>query len=172
MDNRIIKADPFGTELSDIASLKYQARAEEQKQKLAENLLVELQGQVKERIGNLDLLNDLEVIGPYYVYLVHFDRRYQHAGHYCGLTHDLHDRLDQHSCGGHDASKLMRAVYRARIPWTLVKVWAFDDVGAAAIWEQKVKKKNAWYCPICKPALREQSKLRMREKRKGEHGST
>ncbi len=36
---------------------------------------------------------------PGVIYMLHFDRPYQHAQHYVGWTDDLLDRLDQHASG-------------------------------------------------------------------------
>lgn len=57
------------------------------------------------------------------VYLLHFDQRYYHAGHYLGFCEpgNLADRLDQHARGA--GGRLPRAVAAAGISWRLVAVW-------------------------------------------------
>ncbi len=63
------------------------------------------------------------------VYLIHFeqplgDARNPHgqAQHYIGFTDDLDARLDAHRKG--NGSKIMAAVSRAGIGWTLARTWA------------------------------------------------
>jgi predicted GIY-YIG superfamily endonuclease len=55
------------------------------------------------------------------VYLIHFDARYKHAGHYIGWTSDLETRLAEHA-RGHGA-RLMAVITAAGITWQLVRTW-------------------------------------------------
>ena len=56
------------------------------------------------------------------VYLLHFDRPYRHARHYCGWTTDLDTRLAQHR-SGHGA-RLIAVITAAGIGFTLARTWA------------------------------------------------
>jgi len=83
------------------------------------------------------------------VYLLHFDRPYQHARHYTGWTEDLLDRLDHHAAGS--GARLMTVVSHAGIGFVLVRTCEGTRVTERAI-------KNAGgavrYCPLCTPAPR------------------
>jgi hypothetical protein len=52
-------------------------------------------------------------------YLIHFDRRYRHAGHYLGWTTDLDARLEAHRTGR--GARLMEVVTGAGITWHLAR---------------------------------------------------
>ena len=56
------------------------------------------------------------------VYLLHFDRPYRHARHYCGWTSDLAGRLAEHR-SGHGA-RLMAVINQAGIGFSLARTWA------------------------------------------------
>ena len=79
------------------------------------------------------------------VYLLHFDRRYEHAGHYLGWAADLDSRLAAHRAGA--GARLTSVVKGAGIDWSL----------AAATWsgdralERRIKRNGglARCCPIC-----------------------
>ncbi len=48
------------------------------------------------------------------VYLIHFDRPYQHARHYLGTTNDLPHRLRQHASGcKYGGARLMEVIVQA-----------------------------------------------------------
>jgi len=85
---------------------------------------------------------------PWVVYLIHFDRPYQHARHYLGTTNDLEHRLKQHSLGvRYGGARLMEVIIGAGITWRVARTWA----GGREL-EQQLK---AWnnscrLCPICK----------------------
>src|SRR5882724_8137382 len=55
------------------------------------------------------------------VYLLHFDRRYRHAGHYTGWTRNLLARLDKHAAGR--GARLLAVVQAEGIGWTLARTW-------------------------------------------------
>jgi|SRR6185312_1987290 len=78
------------------------------------------------------------------VYLLHFERRYKHAGHYIGWTTDLDARLAQHR-DGHGA-RLLAVITAAGIGWTLARTWT----GTRAR-ERSIKKQGgaARCCPEC-----------------------
>jgi len=58
---------------------------------------------------------------PGTVYLLHFDRPYQHARHYLGWTTDLDSRLAEHLAGR--GARLLQVVHHAGIGWTLARTW-------------------------------------------------
>jgi predicted GIY-YIG superfamily endonuclease len=80
------------------------------------------------------------------LYLLHFDPRYRHAGHYLGYTEDLPKRFALHLSGR--GSPLVRAAVRSGSKIALVRLWAGD--GNA---EQEIKRRGsrARLCPICNP---------------------
>lgn len=78
------------------------------------------------------------------VYLLHFDRPYQHARHYTGWTEDLLERLDRHArgCG----ARLMNVICSAGIGFVLVRTCeGTRDV------ERAIKNQGGAvrYCPLC-----------------------
>jgi len=83
------------------------------------------------------------------VYLIHFDRRFQHAGHYLGSAVDLEARLAQHKTGS--GARLMGVVNRAGISWRCVRAWVGDRAT-----ERRLKNIGgaARLCPVCTPTNR------------------
>jgi predicted GIY-YIG superfamily endonuclease len=59
------------------------------------------------------------VIGT--VYLLHFERPYRHARHYCGWTTNLPDRLAEHGAGR--GARLLAVISEAGIGWQLARTW-------------------------------------------------
>src|SRR5262249_60539998 len=55
------------------------------------------------------------------VYLIHFNQKYHHAGHYIGLTDDLDARLECHTSG--NGARLMEVITSAGITWQLARTW-------------------------------------------------
>ena len=55
------------------------------------------------------------------VYLIHFDQRYAHAGHYLGSTSDLPSRLADHQAGR--GARLMEVITEAGISWHVSRTW-------------------------------------------------
>jgi predicted GIY-YIG superfamily endonuclease len=56
------------------------------------------------------------------VYLLHFEPRYQHAGHYLGSAKDVLARVSDHRAGTSGAV-LPEAAARAGVSMMLVRVW-------------------------------------------------
>ena len=82
------------------------------------------------------------------VYLIHFDRPYQHARHYLGTTNDLEFRLRQHMSGcKYGGARLMEVIMQAGISWRVACTWA----GGREL-EKRLKGWNnsGRLCPICK----------------------
>jgi predicted GIY-YIG superfamily endonuclease len=80
------------------------------------------------------------------VYLLHFDRPYEHASHYTGWTRDLDGRLDQHATGR--GARLLAVVQAAGIGWTLARIWP----GSTRHRERALKRQGgaSRRCPICR----------------------
>ena len=84
-----------------------------------------------------------------HVYLIHFEQRFHHAGHYLGFTKHLWFRIITHRANM--GAKLLRAVNHAGIRWVVVRTWAVDSQEL----ERKLKnlKNSPRLCPICNPDL-------------------
>jgi predicted GIY-YIG superfamily endonuclease len=80
------------------------------------------------------------------VYLVHFEKRYRHAGHYVGFTDDLTRRMDEHRAGA--GSRLLAAVTAANVAFNVAFTWS----GASRAFERKVHacKNTPRLCPVCR----------------------
>lgn len=81
------------------------------------------------------------------VYLIHFEVPYHHAKHYLGFCEDnnLASRMERHKSG--NGSKLIRAVEKANIKWSLVKVWENQSRSFERV--LKNKKNSCKLCPCC-----------------------
>jgi predicted GIY-YIG superfamily endonuclease len=55
------------------------------------------------------------------IYLLHFDRPYRHAAHYCGFTTNLTARLAEHAAGR--GARLLAVIAREGIGWRLARTW-------------------------------------------------
>lgn len=79
------------------------------------------------------------------IYLLHFERRYRHAGHYTGSTTCLHRRLEEHRSG--TGARLMEVVVSAGIGFELARTWNGDRAR-----ERQLKKQGgaSRHCPLCK----------------------
>lgn len=78
------------------------------------------------------------------VYLIHFDRPYRHARHYCGWAGDLPARLALHAAGR--GARLMAVIAAAGIGWRLARTWS----GGRTL-ERRIKDQGglARHCPLC-----------------------
>jgi len=83
------------------------------------------------------------------VYLLHFDRPYQHAKHYLGSCQDLERRLTQHGKGR--GARLLEVVRAVGIGWQLARTWCGGKHR-----ERQLKKQGgaSRRCPLCKEARR------------------
>jgi hypothetical protein len=83
------------------------------------------------------------------IYLVHFERPYQHARHYLGFTEgSLRERFKRHTSNAKKrrGSALMRAVMEAGIAFKVVRLWDGDRTR-----ERRLKNKgHKVRCPICR----------------------
>jgi predicted GIY-YIG superfamily endonuclease len=55
------------------------------------------------------------------IYLLHFDRPYQHARHYLGWTDNLEHRLAEHTAGR--GARLLAVLRTHGIGWKLARTW-------------------------------------------------
>ena len=80
------------------------------------------------------------------VYLIHFEARHKHAGHYLGFATDLSQRMAQHRGG--NGARLMEVIASAGIGWKVVRTW----VGDRAFERRLKRRKNTprWLCPVCR----------------------
>lgn len=81
-----------------------------------------------------------------HVYLIRFEARYRHAGHYLGFAIDLAQRLDRHRAG--QGARLLEVVGGAGIGWKVVRVWSGDR----GLERSLKRRKNAprRLCPVCR----------------------
>jgi predicted GIY-YIG superfamily endonuclease len=78
------------------------------------------------------------------VYLLHFDRPYKHARHYCGWTADLTSRLAAQAAGR--GARLVEVITVAGIGFTLARTWPGDRDR-----ERQIKRQGGLSrcCPLC-----------------------
>jgi predicted GIY-YIG superfamily endonuclease len=85
------------------------------------------------------------------VYLLHFDRPYEHARHYLGWTDHLESRLEAHRAGR--GANLLAVLKRAGIGFELARTWTPADRRR----ERQIKRQGGLSrsCPACgvKPRL-------------------
>ena len=79
------------------------------------------------------------------IYLLHFARRYRHAGHYLGWTSNLKARVARHFAG--HGSRLMQVVMAAGIEVEVARTWPGDRNE-----ERRLKNRGgkSRLCPVCK----------------------
>jgi hypothetical protein len=86
------------------------------------------------------------------VYLLHFDQRYEHAGHYTGFAESsgaegsgLLNRLGEHAAGR--GARLVEVITQAGISFRLARTWP----GVTRAREQQLKRQGgaSRRCPIC-----------------------
>ena len=78
------------------------------------------------------------------VYLLHFERPYHHARHYCGWTNDLPARLAAHRAGR--GARLIEVVTHAGIGFHLARTWPGTRTR-----ERQIKRQGGLSrcCPLC-----------------------
>jgi hypothetical protein len=82
------------------------------------------------------------------VYLIHFERPYEHARHYCGWVHSrtfLEPRLGAPRDGA--GARLMAVITAAGIGWEVVRTWH-----ASRDFERRLKRQGGLsrHCPTCR----------------------
>jgi hypothetical protein len=77
--------------------------------------------------------------------LVHFDQRYEHAGHYTGWAEDLDHRVAEHLAGRR--ARLIEVITQAGIGLRLAGTWP----GVTRARERQLKRQGgaSRHCPIC-----------------------
>jgi predicted GIY-YIG superfamily endonuclease len=78
------------------------------------------------------------------VYLLHFDRPYRHARHYCGWTTNVPERLATHATGR--GARLLEVVAADGIGWQLARIWIGNRHRERAIKNQGGLSRS---CPLC-----------------------
>lgn len=84
------------------------------------------------------------------VYLLHFERRYRHAGHYLGFTQLAPEERFERHASGHGA-RLLRVVAAAGISWQLVRLWRGTRADERRL---KLNGSSTRLCPHCVPKPR------------------
>ena len=79
------------------------------------------------------------------VYLIHFEERYKHAGHYLGYSADLEGRIRAHRLSR--GARLLQVVNEAGIGWEVARVW--EDGGRDLEQALKALHNAPRLCPIC-----------------------
>lgn len=78
-------------------------------------------------------------------YLIHFARRYKHAGHYIGWCSDMATRFRLHKAGR--GARLLEVITEAGIPYEIVRIWP----NTTRTDERRLKSRGsgARQCPVC-----------------------
>ena len=96
------------------------------------------------------------------IYLIHFDQKFGHAGHYLGYAHDLEARLKRHRQGR--GSNLLRVIQEVGIGWKVVRTWEPASPKVEA--ELKRYKNNRALCPLCSATYYRDKAENLKEKRR------
>lgn len=83
------------------------------------------------------------------VYLIHFEEKYKHAGHYLGSAENLAVRMADHRKG--KGARLLAVLNEQGINYKVVRVW--KKGGRALEKRFKHAKNHTRLCPICNPKL-------------------
>lgn len=78
------------------------------------------------------------------VYLLHFERPYEHARHYIGWAEDLDARIAQHDAG--TGANLVAVVVAAGINFEVARTWN----GTRALERRKKNRGATAICPVCR----------------------
>ncbi len=84
------------------------------------------------------------------VYMIHFETRFGHAGHYTGTTkRSLEERLREHQMGTQcRGARLLEVCNEHGIRWDVVRTW---QTGGHDL-ERRIKRRGAVrLCPVCNP---------------------
>jgi hypothetical protein len=103
-------------------------------------------------------------------YLLHFEQRYEHAGHYTGWTTDLDKRLLSHAAGKgprDGGARLIQVIREAGIGFLLARTWP----GVTRRRERQLKESGgaSRYCPVCQNERRLRGEPRRLPKRLPAH---
>lgn len=98
------------------------------------------------------------------IYLVHFDRPYEHARHYLGSTGtngyqtSVRDRLDRHRAGG--GARLLAVANVAGVTYRVVRVWVGPETGRDYEAQLKRGGSSGGYCAVCHPTCHKVNRRR------------
>jgi predicted GIY-YIG superfamily endonuclease len=84
-----------------------------------------------------------------YIYVLHFETRLHHAGHYLGSTYNLDERFARHAAG--QAARLTQVLAERRMTWSVAAVYECTIDCRLAEREAKRRKNTTTYCPKCNP---------------------
>ncbi len=100
------------------------------------------------------------------VYLLHFEQRYEHAGHYTGHADDFNNRVTEQASGDSRAARLLQVIAQAGIGFRLARTWP----GASKGYERSLKNSGgaSRYCPICQEERAARGQLRRAPRGRGE----
>ena len=92
------------------------------------------------------------------VYLLHFEQRYEHAGHYTGHADDFNNRVTEQASGDSRAARLLQVIAQAGIGFRLARTWP----GASKGYERSLKNSGgaSRYSPICQEERAARGQLR------------
>jgi hypothetical protein len=82
------------------------------------------------------------------LYLLHFDPKYKHAGHYLGYADDPWKRVSEHRHVPSKASPLVRAALGAGATVVIARLWHDGDRSL----ERRLKRQGGLsrHCPFCR----------------------
>ncbi len=83
------------------------------------------------------------------VYLIHFQERYKHAGHYLGYSSSLEERIQAHR--DNRGARLLEVVNEVGIAWSVVRVWLDGDYALEQ--QLKARHNSRLLCPRCNPRV-------------------
>ncbi len=100
------------------------------------------------------------------MYLLHFEQRYEHAGHYTGHADDFDNRVAEQASGDSRAARLLQVITQAGIGFRLARVWP----GASKAYERSLKNSGgaSRYCPICQDERKARGQFRRPSRGRGE----
>lgn len=102
-----------------------------------------------------DFLKEEAAPGPWYVYILHFDKPYKHAMHYLGITNDPDRRFKEHNSG--QGGRLPAVVRQNNIDFEMFILGKYNTYEEAKTREKHLKekyKKPSRYCPKCREILK------------------
>ena len=85
------------------------------------------------------------------IYLLHFERRYEHAAHYTGWASDLEHRLTEHAAGR--GARLLAVIQAAGIGWTLARTWSGTRSDERALKRQGGASRRCPLCGVIRPCI-------------------
>lgn len=78
------------------------------------------------------------------IYLIHFERRYRHAGHYTGWAANFAARIAHHRAGS--GARLLAVLLEHGIDWDVVRTWTGTRSDERALKNQGGASRR---CPRC-----------------------